>query len=411
MDLQIPNPTPENPADARDKNVASLVVNMYEMLTDPVFQHVSPFSTHEQSRFKPRVSKATDDKAKCFDYILNIEYPALPPNLARRFRDLGIKFLLRTAQVCIREKNPDEAEKHTKDAIEIAKSMPDDILVARCQFWLGRVEFFRENFKKAHAHFAAAQNSVMDDTCIEGEEVRLYMDITRHGINDEARARRLEDYQRAFDAGVRYEPSSNDSVSLKSRKRKRPVRTWKSILEDPERGIELPVIFSEPLRGKIPPIYDGLRPQAPKSTDVHSRVEPTLGSTEKTTQCPGSPFPSLSASAPALTPALAPNPVLEKPSPTPSIESVVVNNMEVSKPYQFGTPVEPSQINKFKFGCVHIGLSKRSRPMEIFPRQPGEIVMSERDWKSIEKRARTEIVTLDYLRREIEGLAIVVKEM
>jgi hypothetical protein len=85
--------------------------------------------------------------------------------------------------------------------------------------------------------------------------------------------------------------------------------------------------------------------------------------------------------------------------------------MQVSKPYQFGTPVEPSQISKFKFGCVHIGLSKRNRPMEIFPRQPGEIVMSERDWTSIEKRARTEIVTLDYLRREIEGLTMVVEEM
>ncbi|KAJ6099063.1 hypothetical protein N7467_000598 [Penicillium canescens] len=382
---------------------------MYEILTDPVFQHVSPFSTHEQSRFKPRVSKATDDKAKCFYHILNIDYPALPPNLARRFRDLGIKFLLRTAQVCIREKNPDEAEKHTKDAIEIAKSIPDDILVARCQFWLGRVEFFRENFKQAHAHFAAAQNSVMDDTCIEGEEVRLYMDITRHGISKEGRARRLEDYKRAFDAGVRYEPSSNNSVSLKSRKRKRPIRTWKSILEDPERGIELPVILSEPLRGKISPIYDGLRPQAPKSTDIHSRAEPTQRSTENITQCTNS--PSVSAFAPTLTPALAPNPVPEKPSPTSSMESVVVNNVEVSKPYQFGTPVEPSQIKKFKFGCVHIGLSKRSRPMKIFPRQPGEIVMSERDWKSIEKRARTDIITMDYLRREMEGLAMVVEEM
>ena len=409
MDSLIHNLPPENPADSRHKKVASLMVNMYEILTDPVFQHVSPFSTHEQSRFKLRASKATDDKAKCFYYILNTDYPALPPNLARRFRHLGIKFLLRTAQVCIREKNPDEAEKHTKDAIEIAKSIPDDILVARCQFWLGRVEFFRENFRQAHAHFAAAQNSVMDDTCIEGEEVRLYMDITRHGISKKGRARRLEDYRRAFHAGVRYEQSSNDSVSLKSRKRKRPIRTWKSILEDPERGIELPVILSEPLRGKISPIYDGLRPQAPKSTDVHSRAEPTQGPTEKITQCTNS--PSVSALAPTLTPALAPNPVPEKPNPTSSMESVVVNNVEVSKPYQFGTPVKPSQIKKFKFGCVHIGLSKRSRPMKIFPRQPGEIVMSERDWKSIEKRARTDIVTMDYLRREMEGLAMVVEEM
>ncbi|KAJ5990526.1 hypothetical protein N7499_011074 [Penicillium canescens] len=409
MDSLIPNPTPENPADARHEKVASLMVNMYEILTDPVFQRVSPISTHEQSRFKPRVSKATDDKAKCFYHILNIDYPVVPPNLARRFQDLGIKFLLRTAQVCIREKNPDEAEKHTKDAIEVAKSIPDDILVARCQFWLGRVEFLRENFKQAHAHFAAAQNSVMDDTCIEGEEVRLYMDITRHGISDEGRARRLEDYKRAFDAGVRYDPSSNNSVSLKSRKRKRPIRTWKSILEDPERGIELPVILSEPLRGKISPIYDGLQPQAPKSTDVHSRAELTQGPTEKITQCTNS--PSVSASVPALTPVLAPNPVPKKPSPTSSMETVVVNNVEASRPYQFGTPVEPSQIKKFKFGCVHIGLSKRSRQMKIFPRQPGEIVMSECDWKSIEKRARTDIVTMDYLRREMEGLAMVVEEM
>jgi hypothetical protein len=49
--------------------------------------------------------------------------------------------------------------------------------------------------------------------------------------------------------------------------------------------------------------------------------------------------------------------------------------------------------------------------MKIFPRQPGEIVMSERDWKSIEKRARTDIVTMDYLRREMEGLAMVGEEM
>jgi hypothetical protein len=379
------HPTPGYPSDAEDNNVASLLVKMYEMLNDPVFQHVSTFSVHQKSRFKPRASRVTDEKSKCFDYIFNTEYPSLTPNLARRIRDLGIKFLLRTAQVCIREKNPDEAEKHTKDAIEIAKSMPDDVLLARCQFWLGRVEFFRENFDQAYAHFAAAQKSVMDDACIEGEEVRLYMDVTRHGISAEGRARRLEDYKKAFAAGVRYEPSSNDSISLESRKRKRPIKTWKSILQDPERGIELPVILSEPLRGKISPIYDVLRPQAPKLTVVNSKT--TL----------------------VHDPASTPTAVSEDSDPTSA--EPAANNVEINKPYQFGTPVEPSQMKKFGFGCVHIGVSKRCRPMKIFPRQPDEIVMSERDWKSIEKRARTDIVTMDYLRREMEGLAMVANEM
>ncbi|KAJ5295502.1 hypothetical protein PENANT_c001G11678 [Penicillium antarcticum] len=387
----IPYSTPGNPADAQGDNLVSYLVRMYEVLNNPIFRHVSALSVHEDLHFKPRISKATDEKKRCFDYILNTEYPSLPPNLATRLRDLGIKFLLRTAQVCIREHNPDEAEKHTKDAINIAKSIPDEILTSRCQFWLGRVEFLRDNFDKAHTHFTAAQNSVMDDYCIEGEEVRLYMDITRHGISEESRARRLEDYKRACEAGVRYEPSNNDSISLYSRKRKRPIKTWKGILQNPERGIELPVILSEPLCGKISPIYDGLRPQAPKST-VDS-LKATQG------------FDSASDLSPAR-----PNTVSKSSNPIPSIE-FVVNDDKIHEPYRFGIPVEASQIKKFTFGCVHIGVSKRSRPTNIFPRQPGEFVMSNRDWESIEKRARTEIVTMDYLRREMEGLAMVAEDI
>ncbi|KAJ5770421.1 uncharacterized protein N7511_002472 [Penicillium nucicola] len=392
MASPIPNLSPSSSADTQEGNTLSDLVGKYEALNDPIFHRISPLSVEEKLLSSYQASKATDDKARCFGYILNAEYPSPPTNLAYRLRDLGIKILLRTAQVCIMENNPKEAEKHTQNAIEIARSIPDDIVIARCQFWLGRIEFLRQNFDKAHTHFTMAQNSVMDDDCIEGEEVRLYMDITRHGISEAGRVRRLEDYKRACKAGIRYEPSKNDSISLESRKRKRPIRTWRSILEDPERGIELPIILSEPLRGKISPIYNRLRPRAPKPTVV--------------------PLKTKQESEPAsdISPGLDSHPVSEGSKVTPSIESVITAK-KINKPYQFGTTVESSQMKKFTFGCVHVGVSKRYRPMNIFPRQPGEFVMSKRDWESIEKGARTEIVTMDYLRCEIEGLVLVAEDI
>ncbi|KAJ5479559.1 hypothetical protein N7530_005068 [Penicillium desertorum] len=149
----------------------------------------------------------------------------------------------------IGNERPSEAEIMIKFARQSADKSKNPLLVARCEFWMGRVEFLRGNMRKAHEHFVKANLCAMDPSeGVECQDLSFYLDVTRHGISEHTRAARLRAHEDAILAHAKFDRTANNSVSTEV-KRKRPLRTWKGALVKPQ----LPVIKQRPLTKVIKP--------------------------------------------------------------------------------------------------------------------------------------------------------------
>ncbi|KAJ5812808.1 hypothetical protein N7447_009831 [Penicillium robsamsonii] len=143
----------------------------------------------------------------------------------------------------IANQNPSEAELMVKVARKSADRSQNPLLVARCEFWMGRVEFLRGNMSKAHQHFVNANPCAMDPTeGVECQDLSFFLDITRHGISEATRSARLRAHEEAIALHVKFDKTENNSVSTEV-KRKRPLRTWKGALVK----LQLPLIKQRPL--------------------------------------------------------------------------------------------------------------------------------------------------------------------
>ncbi|OQE32877.1 hypothetical protein PENFLA_c001G08559 [Penicillium flavigenum] len=149
----------------------------------------------------------------------------------------------------IGNERPSEAEFMVKIARQSADKSKNPFLVARCEFWMGRVEFLRGNMRKAHEHFVKANLCAMDPSeGVECQDLSFYLDVTRHGISEHTRAARLRAHEGAILAHAKFDKTANNSVSTEV-KRKRPLRTWKGALVK----LQLPVIKQRPLTKVIKP--------------------------------------------------------------------------------------------------------------------------------------------------------------
>jgi hypothetical protein len=149
----------------------------------------------------------------------------------------------------IGNERPSEAEIMIKFARQSADKSKNPLLVARCEFWMGRVEFLRGNMRKAHEHFVKANLCAMDPSeGVECQDLSFYLDVTRHGISEHTRAARLHAHEDAILAHAKFDRTANNSVSTEV-KRKRPLRTWKGALVK----LQLPVIKQRPLTKVIKP--------------------------------------------------------------------------------------------------------------------------------------------------------------
>ncbi|KGO60143.1 hypothetical protein PEX2_032820 [Penicillium expansum] len=374
----------------------------------------------------------------------------------------------------IANENPSEAEVMVNLARESAEKSKNLLLVAKCEFWMGRVEFLRGNMRKAHEHFVKANLCAMDPKeGVECQDLNFFLDVTRHGISDHTRAVRLRAHEEAIAAHVEFDKTANNSVSTEG-KRKRPLRTWKGALVK----LQLPLVKQRPLtkigkpRYKVPirrkvdekHLQQGIDNETSSKNEVLGKVlaeelgygswsgsgddtntdtedesddesddddsadpaDGTVGNTDENAQkSPGAPDkPQQSEPSGDATTA---------PAKVPTDQAIYrsararyrqecfqmgLTSALNAEPYKrpkeafvFGVPHEPTKQTQFRLGYFKIGLAKRCRPMTIFPKQDGEITISPEEWKSIEQDARQRIVTYDYLRREREELIKVAEEM
>ncbi|CAG8051470.1 unnamed protein product [Penicillium nalgiovense] len=206
--------------------------------------------SQEEKELIQEVHALREEKLKLFASVVHHISADLTSNdLLHLYYRVEVGTYLLPASNFINNENPSEAEAMVKLARQSADKSKSPLLVAKCEFWVGRVEFLRGNMQKAHEHFVKANLCAMDPIeGVECQDLSFYLDVTRHGISDHTRAARLRAHEDAILAHAKFDKTANNSVSTEV-KRKRPLRTWKGALVK----LQLPVIKQRPLARVIKP--------------------------------------------------------------------------------------------------------------------------------------------------------------
>ncbi|KAJ6139216.1 hypothetical protein N7471_005702 [Penicillium samsonianum] len=191
-----------------------------------------------------------EEKFKALAAIINTMPEQLTTNdVLLMYYRVEVGTYLLPASSFIANENPSEAEVMVKLARQSANKSRNSLLIAKCEFWMGRVEFLRGNMRKAHEHFVKANPCAMDSKeGVECQDLSFFLDVTRHGISEHTRAARLRAHEEAIAAHAKFDKTANNSVSTED-KRKRPLRTWKGALLK----LQLPLIKQRPLTKIIKP--------------------------------------------------------------------------------------------------------------------------------------------------------------
>ncbi|EKV05761.1 hypothetical protein Pdw03_3354 [Penicillium digitatum] len=439
-------------------------------------QTTTPLSSQEEKDLILEALALRKEKLRALASIVNNMSAELTDReIVHMYYRVEVGSYLLPASNFIANENPSEAEAMVKLARESANKSKNPLLVAKCEFWMGRVEFLRGNMRKAHEHFVKANLCAMDPKeGVECQDLSFFLDITRHGISEQTRAARLRAHEEAIAAHVRFDKTTNNSVSTEV-KRKRPLRTWKGALVK----LQLPLVKQRPLakirkpRCKVPTrrkvdekhLQQEIDDETSLKNEVLGKVlaeelgyetwsdseddtdtdtdnesdddhsgDPADGTddtadekAEKSPDAPDKPRESEPSIDPPTAPVKVPSDQAAYEMPKPGSARArfrqecfhmgltsVLNGEPYERPkepFVFGIPHEPTKQTQFRLGFFKVGLAKRCRPMTIFPKQDGEITISPEEWKSIEHDARNKIVTYEYLRRERYELIKVAEEM
>lgn len=442
------------------------------------WQTTLPLYSQEEQEIILEARALREEKLRALaDIISSMSVELTNRDVIHMYYRVEVGSYLLPASAFIANENPSGAEVMVNLARESADKSKNALLVARCEFWMGRVEFLRGNMRKAHEHFVKANPCAMDPKeGVECQDLSFYLDVTRHGISEHTRAARLRAHEEAIAAHAKFDKTANNSVSTED-KRKRPLRTWKGALVK----LQLPLIKQRPLtkirkpRCKVPTLpkvdekhlQQGIDMETNSKNEVLGKVlaeelgyeswsdsgddtdtdtetedesddDPSGGPEDGTddtidgntanspdapdeTQQPGPSTDTNTAAANFPTGQSA----YEMPKPGSARDrfrqecfqmglTSVVNAEPYERPkelFLFGVPHERTKQTEFRLGFFKVGLTKRCRPMTIFPKQHGEITISPEEWKSIEQDARQKIVTYEYLRRERYELVKVAEDM
>lgn len=245
-----------------------------------------------------------------------------------------------------------------RHALSIARDLDDEILIAQCTFWLGRIELDADNFKDAFEHFKAARPCVMDDDCLEGAHVEFYKGISWHGLRGEYRERMMLEHYREI-LGLSEKEYPADAVPKTSR-RKRSAKTWDFVVRlSPEQ----------------------LRPAWVRRLDRRKLKQQRDKSTAWMVYNTGDlPQYRNAYSVPQSNKAYGDGMKwLEVPQGHPRLER-----------------------RRFTFCHYHRGLAPRTRPTNIFPIQPWEFVLSDEQSEIYQRWSQRRRVTMSFLAFERE---------
>ncbi|OQE44234.1 hypothetical protein PENCOP_c002G07561 [Penicillium coprophilum] len=208
------------------------------------YQTRPALSSQEEQELIQEARALREEKLKTLASIIKkMSIELTTGDISHVYHRVEVGSYLLPASNFIGNQNSAEAEVMVKLAMQAANRSQNPLLVAKCEFWMGRVEFLRGKMSKAHQHFVKANPCAMDPReGVECQDLSFFLDVTRHGISEYTRAARLRAHDEAIVSHVKFDKTENNSVSTEI-KRKRPLRTWKRALVK----LQLPLIKQRPL--------------------------------------------------------------------------------------------------------------------------------------------------------------------
>lgn len=214
-----------------------------------------------------------------------------------------------------------------KEGLKLALQAPDQSLIARFEYHLGMIAFLRGHFDRAFAHFKAVESHVMDDEFL----ARGLLHMCHSEDRDNFRWQALRTH---FNGHV-------DANALRKMgivpppgallKRKRDGDSWELVL----------------------------RPVPAQHKEQSAKSKPTVWMVHDTEDTPQH----------------------HNRVPAKGDKNISRDMDWLNKPNLSGPPLEQCQ---FTFRCYHTGLAPRTRPTTMFPRQRGDVNMSQEKWESVE---------------------------
>lgn len=320
----------------------------------------TPFHQHAID-LKRELAKVHKGRTKVMELFSSQDTLPSPEPLEKRLEQLEVSFILVTVMNYIGSSNYSQARKEAREALKIAQGIDNEILIARSYYWMGRIEFELRNYTTAYAHFKAARPCVMDEVYPEGQSVGFYLGISRSGVGEEYRKRALLEQNRAILEAAAEQDPSDLRVVVKSKKRKRGMKTWELVL-----------------RPASDRLSRGQQRYAPgKSKPKQGREKSPVWMVHDTSDLPQHRETSLN-----------------------SRDGISHSHgMELLKRPQSHRPLE---WHPFTFRCYPLGLAPRTRPTNIFPPQPCEHILTAEEWEFLQKRTKGRAISMGYLARERE---------
>ncbi|KAJ5894894.1 hypothetical protein N7495_006585 [Penicillium taxi] len=250
----------------------------------------------------------------------------------------------------------DQAMRECKGALKIAQELKHETSIARCYYWMGRIELELQNLPAAHTYFDIAKPCVMDDQNSEGTNWGFYWNLTKPTLSEDFRKRMLFYH----DIGVLEDTAESEPglVMVNTRtsmKRKREDR-WEYVLRSPttsKKSRSQSIERCQTQRGR-PTVW-----MVGDTEDLQSQFRKTAIKSGK--------------------------------------ESSSKTDWEWKGTSKNGHRFKGTQ---FTFRKYPKGLSSRTRPMSIFAELPDECIISADQWKFLNGTSKDLWTTMDYLAEE-----------
>lgn len=365
--------SPHDELDASDEDC-------YNLITPSDF-------TEKAKEINRNLQESYQHKTDIVKTISSNQTPSISSGLGKRLGNLRISFSLVTVVNLIADNQFRQAREQAQKALSLAHTSNDKPSIARCRYWMGRIEFEKQNMSAAHEHFLAARPCLLDDFNPEGETLQFYLSASKNGISGEYRKRMIAQHDRSLvdiDPGERHvwRPDL-------SRKRKRETQLWdvvprsasgrvtgtrqkqslvKSITKSPRR-------FHEWIVRDMPDLP--LRPKDSSSTSKIVNPESREGLHSD-------------RGLPQHSTGIAGTLGVHHHLPLESMSWLQTAN---SRP-------RLEQLGEFTLRCYPVGLAPRTRPTNLFSKLPGEILLSAHEWESLKKLMGNRMITMAYLARE-----------
>jgi hypothetical protein len=324
----------------------------------PARPHVDPIKQEVQNKvkkFRDDLKEIRIRRNELLQQAVSMRIPSPPPDLIIRLKTIEISTVLSTLLNCLATSNFDLGMRAANKALELAQNLEDKKLIARCYYWMGRIEFQRGKIPAAHAHFKYAMPCIEDDDCAEGDFVEFWFNTTRPGMGEGYRNRAVHNHSRRV----------IDQYSAS----KLPV-TSHSTLSEKRR-------YQEPCEYVFRP--------RPRQTSQEQHKSATKNSKQN----------------PPLVPWTIPD-VHNEPYETPFYLRRRFSGSAKTERLSYQSHPPLPRDSKFTFRCYPKGLSPRYRPTKIFRPHPLEIIHTRESWESLHQRAMGKLITMTWLANEME---------